>query len=189
MGVPTISLEPFTVEEFLEFTDGRPDDEKWELIDGLPEMNAAPSGLHQRIVGNVMFALMSALRALDSSLIAYPGIGVRVSANKLPIPDVMVSPRGGDMQARDCKDAVAVVEVLSPSTRDKDLKWKHFAYAQVAAVEHYMVIAQDTVEVIVFDRATGFAERRITDAAASLDLPACGVVIPLAEIYRDTGLL
>ena len=188
MGVPTISLDPFTVEEFLEFADGRPDDEKWELIDGQPFMNAAPSGLHQFIVGNVMFALTSALRAQGSALIAYPGIGVRVSANKLPIPDVMISPLGGDMQARDCTDAITVVEVLSPSTRDKDLKWKRVAYSQVAAILHYVVIAQDKVEVIVFDRANGFAERRITDAAASLDLPGCGVSVPLAEIYRDTGL-
>ena len=36
MGVPTIKTGPMTVDEFYEFTDRRPDEEKWELIDGAP---------------------------------------------------------------------------------------------------------------------------------------------------------
>jgi hypothetical protein len=48
MGVPTITLEPMTVEEYFAFTDTRPDDEKWELIDGEPVSNASPSSLHQQ---------------------------------------------------------------------------------------------------------------------------------------------
>lgn len=43
MGIPTIKTGPMTVDEFYEFTDRRPDDEKWELIDGEPILNAAPS--------------------------------------------------------------------------------------------------------------------------------------------------
>ena len=34
MGVPIISTDPMTVEEFYAFTDTRPDNEKWELIEG-----------------------------------------------------------------------------------------------------------------------------------------------------------
>jgi hypothetical protein len=34
MGVPAIHAGPMTVEEFYAFTDMRPDEEKWELIDG-----------------------------------------------------------------------------------------------------------------------------------------------------------
>ena len=51
MGVPTIKTGPMTVEEYFAFTDTRPDNEKWELIDGEPVLNASPSGLHQRILG------------------------------------------------------------------------------------------------------------------------------------------
>ena len=34
MGIPKIDTGPMTVEEFYAFTDARPDEEKWELIDG-----------------------------------------------------------------------------------------------------------------------------------------------------------
>jgi len=36
MGVPRIDLAPMSVEDFFAFTDSRPDDERWELIDGEP---------------------------------------------------------------------------------------------------------------------------------------------------------
>ena len=59
MGVPTIKTGPMTVEEFYAFTDTRPDDGKWELIDGVPILNALPSGLHQQILINLGGALLN----------------------------------------------------------------------------------------------------------------------------------
>ena len=50
MGVPTIKTGPMTVGEFYAFTDTRPDEEKWELIDGEPILNASPSDFHQKIL-------------------------------------------------------------------------------------------------------------------------------------------
>ena len=57
MGVPTIKTGPMTVEEYFAFTDTRPDNEKWELIDGEPILNASPSTLHQTILWNLAFLL------------------------------------------------------------------------------------------------------------------------------------
>ena len=68
MGVPTIKTGPMTVEEYFAFTDTRPDNEKWELIDGEPILNASPSGLHQRILWNLAILLGNA-RAAASALL------------------------------------------------------------------------------------------------------------------------
>jgi hypothetical protein len=57
VGVPVIDTGPMTVEEFYAFTDTRPDEEKWELIEGEPILNAAPSraevlvGIQQALAG------------------------------------------------------------------------------------------------------------------------------------------
>jgi Uma2 family endonuclease len=83
---------------------------------------------------------------------------------------------------------IVAFEVLSPSTQDLDLRWKRQAYAKLLSLEHYVVVAQDAVDIVVYDRANGFAERRLAKSDANLNLPALGVDIPLAEIYRDTGL-
>ena len=57
MDVPVRKAEPMSVEEFFAFTDARPDDEKWELIDGEPIMSPSASFTHQIIVGNLLFFL------------------------------------------------------------------------------------------------------------------------------------
>jgi hypothetical protein len=43
MGVPFLDQGPMRVEEFYAFTATRPDEEKWELIDGEPLLNPTPS--------------------------------------------------------------------------------------------------------------------------------------------------
>ncbi len=191
MGVPTVSTAPMTVEEFYAFTDTRPDEEKWELIDGEPILHASPSGRHQQITSNLIFTLRDLQRASSAPWLALPGIGLRVANTNRPEPDVMVVPKAGsrDLTARDCDNAAAVFEVLSPSTVDRDLRWKRTAYTAMPSLMHYVVIAQDAVEVVVFARETGFAEQRFSPLEDTIALSSLGVLLPLAEIYRDTDLL
>jgi len=197
MGIPTIKTGPMTVDEFYEFTDRCPDEEKWELIDGEPILNAAPSRLHQGIVKNVLFALTLRERELSAAWEVLPGLGVRVSEINRPEPDVVILPRTGaslDLQGRDRSDVLAAFEVLSPSTKDRDLRWKRTAYTSLASLTHYVVIAQDAliaqdaVEVVVFARDNGFAEKRLRSLNDSVEVPALGISLPLAEIYRGTSL-
>jgi len=191
MGIPTIKTGPMTVDEFYEFTDRRPDEEKWELIDGEPVLNAAPSKLHQRIVKNLLIALGALERAQSASWEVLPGLGVRVSDTKRPEPDVVIIPwscGSPGLGERDRSDALVAFEVLSPSTEDRDLRWKRAAYTSLASLTHYVVIAQDAVEVVVFARDSGFAEKRLRSLNDSVEVPALGISLPLAEIYRGTSL-
>jgi Uma2 family endonuclease len=191
MGVPALNPNPMTVEEFFAFTDTRPDEEKWELFDGEPVLNATPSRLHQRIWVNLAYLLGQLERQQRRSWEAIPGIGVRVSDTNLPEPDFLIRPNEaphGDPMSRECDDVIVAFEILSPSTADRDLRWKRAAYTGMFSVTHYVVIAQDAVDVVIYDRASGFGERRLTSLDASIEFPLLGVSLPLAEIYRDTGL-
>jgi Uma2 family endonuclease len=191
MGVPPISLAPMTVEEFFAFTDKRPDDEKWELIDGEPVLNPTPSYLHQRIVGSLLFLLTRLERAQPRPWTALPGIGVRVSDTKLPVPDVLIRPKyppKHNPMSRDCDDMIVAFEVLSPSTKTRDLLWKRVAYTALSSLTHYVVIAQDAVDVVVFAREAGFAECRIRSRDDSIELLSLGISLPLTDIYQDAGL-
>jgi Uma2 family endonuclease len=191
VGVPTIKTGPMTVEEYFAFTDTRPDNEKWELIDGEPISNASPSNLHQRILGNLTFVLGSLERLRSQSWAAMPGIGVRASDVSLPEPDLFIVPVGvvrSNPYGRETRDVLATVEILSPSTMDRDLRWKKVAYTSLPSLTHYIVVAQDAVDVVVFARDASFAERRYRSLADTIELPALGIALPLSEIHRDTGL-
>jgi hypothetical protein len=52
----------FTLEEFLGFYEWRPDNQRWELIDGQPVMMNPPALRHQVIVKNIVFYLESIAR-------------------------------------------------------------------------------------------------------------------------------
>ena len=58
----------------------------------------------------------------------------------------------------------------------------------MATLTHYVVIAQDVVEVLVFARDSNFIEQRYRSASDVIAFPALGVSLPLSEIYRGTGL-
>jgi len=192
MGVPIINTSPMTVEEFYAFTDRQPDEEKWELIDGEPVLNASPSPFHQWIVRNIILALGNRERELNASWVVLPGLGVRVSNVNRPEPDVLILPRVGpslDPQGRDRSDVIVAFEVLSPSTEDRDLGWKRASYTKLPSLTHYIVVAQDAVDVVVFARTNGFAEQPLRSLDDTIELPSLGISLPLAEIYRDTGLV
>jgi Uma2 family endonuclease len=191
MGVPTISTDPMTVEEFYAFTDARPDEEKWELIDGEPILNAAPSRLHQRIVKNITLFLGPLERLPGATWEVLPGLGVRVSDTNRPEPDVLVIPTDSnsiDPQQRDISSVIVAFEVLSPSTKNRDLRWKRTAYTSLPSLTHYIVIAQDAVEVVGFACDEDFAERPIRSIDEAVELQSLGISLPVAEIYRNTGL-
>ena len=192
MGVPVVDTGPFTVEDFYAFTDRRPDEEKWELIEGELVLNASPAGFHQQIVTNILFSLTGQLRASGGRWTAIPGIGALVSNTSRPEPDVMILPRLGSRAQgakRDTAEAVVLFEITSPSTADRDLKWKRAAYTGMPKLTHYVVIAQDAVDVVVFARENGFAEHRLNSVDAAVAIPALDIALPLSEIYRDIDLV
>jgi Uma2 family endonuclease len=191
VGVPTIKTGPMTVEEFYALTDTRPDKEKWELIDGEPILNASPSPVHQWIVKNLLVFLANKEREPKASWAVLPGLGVRVSRINRPEPDALIIPRSAfssDVSQRDTSEMIVAFEILSPSTADRDLRWKKTAYTSLPSLTHYIVVAQDAVDVVVFARDTGFAERRYRSLAETIELSALGIALPLSEIYHDTGL-
>lgn len=190
MGVPTIKSGPMMVEEFYAFTDTRPDEEKWELIDGEPLLNASPSRLHQRIIRNLVIGLSTFEGRSDVQWEALPGLGVRISDRSRPEPDVLILPKAApsDLLERDRNDVIVAFEILSPSTKERDLRWKRTAYTSLPSLTHYVVIAQDTVDVVVFAREIGFAERRLRSSTDLIEIAALGILLPLSAVYRDCGI-
>jgi Uma2 family endonuclease len=191
VGVPTIKTGPMTVEEFYAFTDTRPDEEKWELIDGEPVLNASPSEIHQRIIKNLTRVLATLELDPRMNWEVLPGLGVRVSETNRPEPDVLIIPvrgKSADPQGRDRSDIIATFEVLSPSTASRDLRWKRTAYTTLPTLMHYVIVAQDKVDVVVLSRDNGFVERRFRALSDTIELAPPGIVLSVADIYRNTGL-
>jgi hypothetical protein len=56
----------------------RPDNERWELIGGVPAMMTPPTMKHQRIASNLEARLNAGLRLGHPGLVAYQRVGVNL---------------------------------------------------------------------------------------------------------------
>jgi Uma2 family endonuclease len=187
MRAKIADADQMTIEEFLAFTSERPDDERWELVEGVPVLSASPTDFHQIIVTNVLVALADIRHRTGAIWLPTVGLGTRVPASprSLPQPDVMVKQRpAAGLSMSD--EALVLFEVLSPSSTPSDQAWRRKVYASVPNLQHYVTVSQRKVEVVRYDRSTGCAAARLDDVTASLDLAVLGGAIPLAAIYRDT---
>jgi Uma2 family endonuclease len=181
--------DQMTIEEFLAFTDTRPDEERWELIEGVAIMNPSPVEYHQLVVLNIGSFLMTHREGTGASWQPLLGVGTRVpvSPRSLPQPDVFVKEgKATDLPVTD--DALVVFEVLSRSNTKADQAWRRRVYASVPNCQHYVTVSLRAVAVDAYDRETGWRKRALTGLGDSLSLPALALSIPLAVIYRGTPL-
>ena len=179
--------EQMTIEEFLAFTDQRPDGERWELIEGVAIMNASPTDVHQMSALNIGRWLAHEKQRTAADWRALLGVGTRVpvSPRSLPQPDVFV--KDGPLTGTPTTDdALVLFEVISKSNTKSDQAWRRKVYASIPNCQHYVIVSQTQATATRYDRATGWRAATIAGLRSSLELPALGegVTVPLAEIYR-----
>lgn len=181
--------DQMTIDEFLSFTDTRPDDEKWELIEGVPVKSPSPVSFHQLIVGNINYVLMAHKIATGASWLPSIGIGtlVPVSPNSLPQPDLYVHAGPGTWSST-TDDALVIFEILSRSNTKADQAWRRRVYASVPNCQHYVTVSLKAIEVTVFHRSSGWKPLVVSALTDTLDLPTLGVALPLEHLYRYTSL-
>lgn len=178
--------QQMTIGEFLAFTGTRPDNERWELIEGAAVMNASPTDFHQIVVVNLTTFLMNERRRQGASWRPMPGIGtiVPVSPNSLPQPDVLVK-EGPPTGSHTTDDALVIFEVLSRSNAKADREWRRRVYGSVPNCQHYVTVSLARIEVVVYDRAAEWDPHILVSKDSALPLPRLGVSMPLAAIYQD----
>jgi Uma2 family endonuclease len=84
---------PLSRATFRAFTAGRPGEERWQLIDGVPVMMTPPTKAHLRIASSLESLLLNALEKHDADLTAYQRLGVNLGPEAEhydPEPDVLV---------------------------------------------------------------------------------------------------
>jgi Uma2 family endonuclease len=122
----------FTVEEYLAFIASRPEEERWQLIDGVAMMMPPPTLSHQVIAMNLAFELNAHFRQQKRNLIAAQEVGLMVPdvASFRPVADVAVLQTPVDFDALYADRFFLVAEILSDSNTDKDIAAKSRRYIQ-----------------------------------------------------------
>src|ERR1700674_237687 len=161
-----------SVASFRAWLASRPDEEHWELIEGVPMMMTPPNRRHQRIASNLESLLNIALKRHNPMFAAYHDIGVNIisAVPYDPEPDVTVIREDENPDPRYAERFYLVAEVLSESDKGV-IESKRDIYRAHPSCTCILLVRQDCVDIVV-DRRTGDGWRsQVLHAADELTLP------------------
>ena len=155
MGLPE-KKQYYTYADYLTWDD----DERWELIDGVPYAMASPSTTHQRICGELYGQLWQFLKGKPCEVFIAP-YDVRLNATEeddtVVQPDLVVCD-DAKIDDKGCNGAPdMVIEILSPSTAAHD-RFRKFITYQNAGIREYWIVDPDyrTVQVHILENGRYF---------------------------------
>jgi Uma2 family endonuclease len=180
----TLAKRLIDVEEFLDIE--FPTDTRFELDNGVIKMMARGQAIHSRIQGNVLVALATKLRGTGCEPFG-PNMGVKTSNLSLRYPDVSVfcgrgGPENDRLKAFD--DPKLVVEVLSPSTRQDDIRIKLPEYRTMTSLDAILYVdpEEKTVHLETRDPTRGWVVTT-AEPGGSTTLPLQEMVMTWEEIF------
>ena len=151
--VPLLAEPLQTVADYLA---AFPDEENRpvDVVAGQPVMSPSPTGLHQMCVSE-LFGVLRAACPAGPIVMTAPWDWVRWD-HPLQIrqPDIVVVTREQARAARLTSPPLLAVEVLSPTTVERDAVAKREEYAR-AGLEHYWIVDHETPRIHVLRADTG----------------------------------
>lgn len=170
-------LQPMTVEEF----EGMPKEDRlrYELLDGAVLMAPSPSFVHQQISGNLISITKTKLKGICITVFEYD---FKIDAYNVLKPDV-------SLYCKENQEVPEIVfEVLSPSTKRRDLMIKPGKY-QEAGVKEYWIIDPVSRTVIVHSFVESADEINIYNVENTIQSKLCPeLIVRVKDIFDEVEL-
>jgi Uma2 family endonuclease len=172
-----------SVEEYLAFEENS--EQRHEYIDGVIYAMCGASQRHELVAGNLFAAIHGNLRGGPcKAYIANFKLRLRIDQKDLLYyPDVMVACGPVAGTSHYLQDPKFVVEVLSPSTESIDRREKFLSYKQIATVEEYVLVSQDSAQITVYRRVQKWEPRVRTGPDSIITFQSIGLSMALGQIY------
>ncbi len=129
-------------DSFIAWAMEQPETEHYELHDGEIVSMAPERSAHGLVKGTVFMRVRSAIERAGLPCWTFiDSMAVQVTSDTVFEPDVVVR-CGNKLADDDIKiiDPLIVIEVLSPSTRVRDMNTKLAGYFRPASLRHYLII-------------------------------------------------
>ncbi|MDI3547356.1 MAG: hypothetical protein PWR10_1008 [Halanaerobiales bacterium] len=173
-----------------------PDEERWELIDGIAyNMTPAPSRRHQEILGELHRQISSYLIDKPCKVYVAP-FDVRFIDNteedndikNVVQPDISVICDESKLDERGCKGSPdLIIEITSPSTAKKDMKEKYFLYEKYGVKEYWIVhIPYKTVNVYRLGKNNEYGKVEVYGEDEKIKIGVIdGLTIDLKRVFGE----
>ena len=168
-----------------------PEDERWELIDGIAYALATPTWAHQRVSMAISSQLYGFLKDKPCQVFAAP-LSVRLNADEaddtVVEPDILVV--CDEKKLEDGKGVVGapdfIVEILSPSTAKNDKRVKYRLYQQVGVKEYWIVDPDDKMLLAYVLREGKYTGSTYFEDDAAVPVEVLeGCTVNLGEVFEE----
>jgi Uma2 family endonuclease len=178
-----------TEEQYAIFLRTRPEEERWQLIDGVAVLMPPPTLRHQMIGSNLHRLLSSALEKSRPDLAVLYESGLRIDGVPafLPVPDLLVVERPvgeGSYASR----FYLTAKILSDSNTEEYISLKVERYAQHPENLYSLIVGQKDFYAEVWSRASGWKGVVLRSGNDVIDLPEFGFRCEVRDLYRGTPL-
>jgi len=179
----------WTVDEYLAFE--RASEERHEYVDGEVFDMVGASKKHNRISGNIFAYLLPLLR--EKGCWAYINdMKVGIRKRQYRYPDIVVAcgeERMEDVSEDTLLNPIMVIEVLSPSTELHDRTKKFAAYRQIASLQVYVLVSQDTPKIEQYTRREGdiWEYKETSGLDAEVEFVSIQCKLQLAHVYQGVS--
>lgn len=175
-----------SVEEF--FLWCRDQEERYELVDGVPVPLRAQSGAstrHDAIAVNVIVTLGNQLRGTGCRPTT-PDAALRTAIRRVRRPDVTIECAPPSATSYEATNPIAAFEVLSPTTRKNDRNVKLPEYLKHPTLRTIVLIDPDIMDVLVYRRDVGgeWQDDRFLLPDDQVAIAGTSASISLAVIYE-----
>ncbi len=175
--------KPMTREEFFIWAEAQ--EGRYEFDGFQPVAMNGGTNSHGIISGNIYFRLRLGLTGSPCTPMAPEGGGIATIGTAVRYPEAAVSCSRIPANERLFPNPVVIFEVLSPSSRKRDIETKAIEYHCVPTIKRYVVLEQLRPVAYVHWRLEDEAWNEITLTSTDvLDLPEIGMKISMAEIYE-----
>ena len=174
-----------------------PDEERWELIDGVAYcMSPSPGSRHQELSMELCRQVSNHLKDKTCKVYNAPfdvRLSEQVNASDNYIdtvvqPDILVVCDKAKLDQRGCNGAPdLIIEILSPSTAARDMKEKFELYQRFAVKEYWLVHPNDQTVMVFKLLDSGLYGRADMYAAGDhVPVPLLGELeIDLAKVFAE----
>jgi Uma2 family endonuclease len=186
MSSMTALAKPATMtsEEFLIWAEAQHGG-RFELIGGEVVAMAPEVASHGRAKFAIALALKGALAKARVECEAFvDGLSVRIDDQTTVEPDALVNcGERAPPKSLYAPSPIIVVEVISPSSKARDLGEKFIDYFRVPSIQHYLVV--DPERRLIFHHRRGEAETIVTALAkeGTLNLEPPGIAISVDDVF------
>jgi Uma2 family endonuclease len=191
-GAPQRERQQMSIESFRAFCAMRPDEEQWQLIDGVAIMMTPPTVAQQRIASNLQLLLHRALERHAPTLTPLQRLGVNLAPSVEqhdPEPDVaVVDAEASEDPDRRYVDRFYLAAEIVSATDHSWVEKKRDIYKLHATCTCILVVQQDRWEVRMDRRINDdWTEQVLTDPNDVLAIDDFGFRCKLADLYRGTA--